>query len=275
LGGLLKEVGVGSPEGLAGLRDLVLGTQKAGATQAVKAPVIKTDEKGRLRFAAGPEKGQVVFPDVLSDTESANLARKKITGKSGPEAETSLRKEFVQQSSEFMKVRDSVGRIRAASAEPSAAGDLALIFNFMKALDPGSVVRESEFATAQNAAGVPDRVRALYNRVLEGERLAPNTREDFVKQAENLLGSQQDIHNRRVEVFTGLAERNNLNPANVTIDLDLPGGIQEVSTGAPEEVPEASGTLNDDNTLNFEGQTIPPNPDGTYTLPDGTVVEAQ
>jgi len=38
-------------------------------------------------------------------------------------------------------------------------------------LDPGSVVRESEFATAQNAAGVPDQVRNMYNKVLSGTRL--------------------------------------------------------------------------------------------------------
>jgi len=38
---------------------------------------------------------------------------------------------------------------------------------------------------------------------------------------------------------------------------------------------EVTGTLNEDNTLNFQGQQIPPNDDGTYTLPDGTVVEAQ
>jgi len=37
----------------------------------------------------------------------------------------------------------------------------------MKILDPGSVVREGEFATAQNSAGIPERIRAKYNRNTE------------------------------------------------------------------------------------------------------------
>jgi hypothetical protein len=264
LRGLLKEAAVGSKEGLAGVRQLVLGTAKAGAVGAAKAPQIKEDEKGRLRFTAGPEKGQLVFKDVLTPTEAANVARKKVKGKSGPEAETALRAEFVKSASDFVKVRDSFGRIRAAAEDPSAAGDLALIFNFMKTLDPGSVVRESEFATAQNAAGVPDRTIALYNRVLRGERLAPNTREDFVNKAEVLFRSQEKIHNKRISEFQGLARRNGVSPENVTIDL-----------GLPEEAAATTGTIADDGTLNFQGQQIAPNPDGTFTLPDGTVVRAE
>ena len=56
---------------------------------------------------------------------------------------------------------------------------ISLIFGFMKMLDPGSVVREGEFATAQNAASIPDRIRNAYNRALEGTRLNPQQREMF------------------------------------------------------------------------------------------------
>lgn len=54
-------------------------------------------------------------------------------------------------------------------------------------LDPGSVVRESEFATAQNAASVPERVRSSFNRVLSGEKLSPKQRKDFVGRANSLM----------------------------------------------------------------------------------------
>jgi hypothetical protein len=61
----------------------------------------------------------------------------------------------------------------------------------MKMLDPGSVVREGEFATAQNAAGVPDRVMNLYNRILSGERLNKDQREAFKGQAAGLMTAAQ------------------------------------------------------------------------------------
>ena len=38
---------------------------------------------------------------------------------------------------------------------PDAAGDMALIFSYMKMLDPNSTVREGEYATAQDAGSIP------------------------------------------------------------------------------------------------------------------------
>jgi hypothetical protein len=37
----------------------------------------------------------------------------------------------------------------------------------MKMLDPTSVVREGEFATAQNAASIPIKIVNMYNKALE------------------------------------------------------------------------------------------------------------
>lgn len=130
-----------------------------------------------------------------------------------------LRKAFDSASKDFVKIRDAFGRIVASAKDPSAAGDLALIFNYMKVLDPGSVVRESEFATAANAAGVPDRIRNIWNRVLSGERLGVEQRADFVSRAESLFDSQLRFQEANVERFTGLASAFDIDPANVVSDL--------------------------------------------------------
>lgn len=129
-----------------------------------------------------------------------------------------LRKEFTQQSKDFFGVNESMARIRSSANDPSAAGDLALIFNYMKVLDPGSVVRETEFATAQNAAGVPERIRAKYNQVINGERLAPDQRADFVDRAEKLFEGQRAIHSRRVDEYSRIAESIGADPRQVIVD---------------------------------------------------------
>lgn len=102
-----------------------------------------------------------------------------------------LRDKYNSESKEFVTVRDAYNRIIASSSEPSAAGDLALIFNYMKILDPGSTVREGEFANAEKAAGVPEMIRAQYNKVRNGERLSENQRNDFVERSTKLFTAQQ------------------------------------------------------------------------------------
>lgn len=130
-----------------------------------------------------------------------------------------LRDDFNGLSKNFREVRDSYSRIQASAKDPSAAGDLALIFNYMKTLDPGSTVREGEFATAQNSGSVPDRVWATYNKIKNGERLAPEQRKDFVSRAEKLYNSQADIQKKTIDQYTQMSERYGLEPKDVITDL--------------------------------------------------------
>lgn len=143
---------------------------------------------------------------------------------------------FRKDSGDFMKVRDSYTRVQQSAQNPSAAGDLALIFNYMKILDPGSVVRESEFATAQNAAGVPVQIRNLWNRLLEGERLAPEQRLDFVGRAEKLYSGMATQHSKRVGEYTRLAKKWGLDPETVIMDI-MPA---QAAPPSPETAPPAA-----------------------------------
>lgn len=142
--------------------------------------------------------------------------------KSKTTQETLLRSQLQNLSKPFFEVRDAYGRVEAAAKNPSAAGDLALIFNYMKILDPGSTVREGEFATAQNAGSLPQRITAMYNRVISGERLPQALREDFVTRAGDLYGSQLSIQKRQETAYKDLAQRLGASPENVVLDLGLP-----------------------------------------------------
>ena len=102
----------------------------------------------------------------------------------GFENETKLRKEYDKSSEDFKEAKLGFEKVQnAAAADPSGPNDLALIFGYMKVLDPGSVVREGEFANAENTAGIPGRVRNAYNKVREGQRLNAEQRANFIKSA--------------------------------------------------------------------------------------------
>lgn len=116
--------------------------------------------------------------------KAEQMARGVIEPEKRPELEAKMRAEYNNQTKNFGEVKAAYGRVLAS--EETAAGDLALIFSYMKMLDPGSVVREGEFATAEQAAGVPDRIRNIYNKLLTGERLNPDQRKMFASQAKSL-----------------------------------------------------------------------------------------
>ena len=131
--------------------------------------------------------------------------------------EVNLRREFNnrQEVKDFRTVQSAYNSVQAAARNPSAAGDLSLIFAYMKILDPGSVVREQEFANAQNAAGVPDQIRNRYNQILNGQRLNQNQRRDFLNQANNLFQTRLQTYRGIENEYRGYAESYGVSPDRV------------------------------------------------------------
>lgn len=133
--------------------------------------------------------------------------------------ENQLRNQYEGQTKDFRIIRDAYTRIGASAKDPSAAGDLALIFSYMKILDPGSTVREGEFANAQNAGGIPTRIISMYNNALSGQRLAPEQRSDFVNRAQRLYQGAEDQYKKTKETYRNLASSyKGLNPDRVALD---------------------------------------------------------
>lgn len=143
---------------------------------------------------------------IMRRTDELKKQEKEAAGKQTEQA-TGLRKEFEghQTVKDYRSTKVSLEKLRNAAQDPSAAGDLALIFSYMKILDPGSVVKETEFANAQNAAGVPERIRNTWNKALSGERLAPNQRKDFIRSAQRLFSAQESAYNELAAQYEGLA----------------------------------------------------------------------
>ena len=130
-----------------------------------------------------------------------------------------LGKRWLSESQNFLSMMDSANQLLASAKENSAAGDIGMIFTFMKALDPTSVVREGEQASAQNAAGVPERVRNVYNNLLTGKRLSPRQRKEFISLANSLVKSGMPEQERRNKYFTDLSNAYNISPSLVVRDF--------------------------------------------------------
>lgn len=162
---------------------------------------------------------------------------KRLEQQNSAKAGVELRKEYVNlpTSKASQDVTSAYEKVKKAAENPSAAGDLSLIFGYMKMLDPGSVVREGEFASAQNAAGIPDRIKNAYNKAISGERLSEDQRKDFINQAGNIYNSQAKTQGALSKYYGDLAKRSGVRSEDVVVPF------------SPEEPPMvgARGLLKD------------------------------
>lgn len=187
------------------------------------------DAQGNEIYKA-PEKPQYMRAgdDIVVIDPKTGEPRKVYGGERNPgpdvEGEGKLRKEFTALTKTYRDVRDAFGRIKVSGENPSPAGDMALIFNYMKMLDPGSVVRESEFALAAQSGDYGDRIQGLVNRVLNGQRLSEDVRRDFMTRSGALYAERTRQYERTRDQFRGIASQYGFDPMRSVPALELETG---------------------------------------------------
>lgn len=129
-----------------------------------------------------------------------------------------LRKQFTQEPvyKGFQEVNSAYKQINDGLNMKSPAGDLAAATKFMKILDPGSVVRESELAMAMKATGALDRLQNYAGNIVKGTKLTPDQRNDFRKLSTDFYNSSAQQYNEKQKEYTDIAKRYNFNPKDVT-----------------------------------------------------------
>jgi hypothetical protein len=166
------------------------------------------------------ERKGVVVGDNLIDPVTGKEIYKGTSEDKTFEKESGLRKEFnaLDTVKNFAIISGGLGKVLTSAKDPSGAGDISLLFAYMKMLDPNSVVREGEFATAQNAGSVPESLMARYNKVINGELLSDEIRNDFVDRAQRLYQNEAETFGRTYDKYKNIASSNKLDPTRALID---------------------------------------------------------
>jgi len=108
-------------------------------------------------------------------------------------------------------------------------GDLALVFEFMKALDPTSVVRESEYEAAAKSGNIFAGSFARFNGYLkeEGGFLPDNVKNSFNDMVQAKYGQANKEFENVYNSYRTMAVNQGLNPDNVVLDYRLESPVEE------------------------------------------------
>jgi hypothetical protein len=179
------------------------------------------------------------------------------------------RGQFMKLSEKNLVSLNAFDNINVLSQDATGAGDIGMIFSFMKLLDPGSRVTEGEVALAGQVGGEAGQLMNLYNRLVKGERLTSIARQDMLFQsaqiARNVIGKQQS---NELE-FRDIATRDKMDPRNVVLfseqvrqTADSIEGIQKPDRSLSETVKRAEESLSFvDEARKTVADLISPSPD--------------
>jgi len=145
------------------------------------------------------------------------------TGQKGFDNTLKLRTDFRSEPTykAFQEVDSAYRQITEGLNAKSPAGDLAAATKFMKLLDPGSVVRESELNMAMQSTGKLDQAKTYAQSIINGTKLSEKQRADFRSMSNDLFNAAADQYKSKQNEYAGIAQRNDLN-------------VQDVIGGVPE-----------------------------------------
>lgn len=159
---------------------------------------------------------------VSAEAAKINLeleALKKSPGGIPPEKafeqEEKLRKEYTTRSQKYNEVKGSFAVIEASAKDRSGAGDIALVTAFNKVLDPGSVVRETEFANSRDTAGLLTKLQNAKQKIEKGSFLSDAQREDFRRLAEQYVKAAEEKEQKDRRALGTVVKNYGLNGDNV------------------------------------------------------------
>jgi hypothetical protein len=151
------------------------------------------------------------------------------------EQEEKLRKEFQGRTKVYGELGTTFNNIKSSAEAKNGPGDIALITGFMKMLDPGSVVRETEFATARDTAGLYERLLNTSQKLQSGQLFALDSkqRQEYVNLAKQYLDSAQKKAGEDKKALGVVVKNYRLNPDNVFGPEDVGGGAGRGSVNPP------------------------------------------
>ncbi len=184
--------------------------------------------EGRLLAAVGGGGGNALWvqkstPDGMTYLENQRTGDRKADPSSKGQqpdrkTEMDLRKEFDAQPEvkNFRVISTAARQLNSlTTGTPSAQKDISIVYAYMRANDPNSVVREGEFATAQNAASLPDTVRNQINKVISGQRLNPEQRANMVKTIKQIAAASGERFATVSDNYRTYAQQAGANPDHI------------------------------------------------------------
>lgn len=158
---------------------------------------------------------KVIIEKKIGKTEADKIKTDLKATKETFDRAAKLRGEISKISTDFNKQRGAWGRVQASAENPSPAGDLALIFNFMKVLDPGSTVREGEFAQVGAAGNLPTQAQRMFDSWKTGQKLTDGQRKDVVDRAKRLFNSADKTNKGDVNKLISIGKQFGVSKENL------------------------------------------------------------
>ncbi|MGG2143326.1 phage DNA ejection protein [Symbiopectobacterium sp. RP] len=224
--GILAQMGIQDPQGAAQLFD-ILGMAGSGDKyfdildkqqgRALEQSQQQVTMRGQDITARGQEldnaRGWAAINNSAFDraqrvqchSDDMGLKLMELGQKGKPTADLikGLNSDITGFGKNYNAVKSAANSLQALSKVNTGAAQLGIIFNYMKSLDPQSVVREGEQVQVMRSDGVWGQMKGYVDQLNAGNGLSQDARNNIVQAAKINANSMGEQFNQQVDEYLG------------------------------------------------------------------------
>jgi hypothetical protein len=193
-----------------------LNTAKDEASKAAEAFLLANPSATPEEISAAAQNNPAFAEAQTLQEKIDSLAAASGFNKEIYSAESELRKEWRRLKDPFNDISAGHKKLIASLEAQTGVGDMSAVFAYMKMLDENSVVRESEFQSAQNTSGLYQSLMTKFDQLKKGNLLSPIQRKEFMDLANQFYKvTEQFIDKNRLDLGITVSTYPMLNPRSV------------------------------------------------------------
>jgi hypothetical protein len=201
--------------------DLIPGNQTAPSTGPIYGPPLhptpQTPDQAQGQALNNQRTAQEIATQPLQNANTqANIQQSQASVHNQTfNQNQGLRQEFnaLPEVKNYSVALSSLGT--ALKAPDTPQGDLAIIYAYAKAADPGSVVREGEMDMATATASLPQQFQADAQKLTQGKRLPPAVRTGLIETMRQAVLGMRQTYDQQRNRYATLAQQNGFDPQQI------------------------------------------------------------
>lgn len=182
--------------------------------------------------------------------------------------EEKLRDDYNKTIAPYVAAREGYQKVVQAAKGATRADDIALVFGYMKTLDPNSTVREGEQAQVANSGTIPQTITNMYNKLITGSgALLPAQRAQFAQSAGQQFEVYQRTYDQATQRYGQMAQSYGFDPHRIV--QQFPGIEPYHAPASAEQQAQGSGYSPDQahTLMRFQGSRAPQGSEGNPFVP--------
>jgi hypothetical protein len=208
--------------------------------------------------------GEAGLEGYKAKTERLKVEQAKVPPPKAQRKPEDLRQDFIKENDTFRITSEAYDRLKIGSKANNKQGDTAMLYAYMKIINPGLRVSEGGVLDLEQERSLPQIAQGMYRKLVKGDRLNPQERKEMITTGGEMYKGGERRYKQTRKDYEKLAQSEEIDLQKYPLP-EFGAMPDEIPPTGTEEIPAGTEAPMQEFATEAEAQAS--------GLPSGTIVK--